>query len=68
MYNRTIKVSGSGTVAWTSCMMKWDIMAGDQPMHLEGLRFTIVFEKRDNNWVVVQGHGSVPVSGQVVEY
>jgi uncharacterized protein (TIGR02246 family) len=68
LYNKTIKVSGSGTVAWSTCMMKWDVMSGDQPMHLEGIRFTMVFEKRDNNWIIVQGHGSVPVAGQGVEY
>ncbi|NQU81636.1 MAG: nuclear transport factor 2 family protein [Bacteroidetes bacterium] len=67
-YNTTIKLSRSGTVAWTSLMMNWDILSGDQPMHLEGIRMTCVFEKRDNNWVVVQVHGSAPVSGQMVEY
>jgi ketosteroid isomerase-like protein len=65
--NSTIKLSKSGTVAWTSCIWNWDVTSGDQPLHLEGLRFTAVFEKRDNIWVVVQGHGSVPVSGQMVE-
>ncbi len=61
-------LSESGTVAWTSCMMNWDIISGDEPMQLEGLRLTAVFEKRENNWVAVQGHGSVPVSGQMIEY
>ncbi len=68
VYNKTIQISKSGTVAWTSCMMNWDIMAGEQPMHLEGLRGTFVFEKREGNWMIVQGHGSQPVSGQMVAY
>jgi uncharacterized protein (TIGR02246 family) len=68
IYNTTIKLSESGMAAWTSCMMNWDIISGDQPMHLEGLRLTAVFEKRNNNWEIVQVHGSVPVSGQMIEY
>lgn len=68
IYNTTIKLSRSGTVAWTSSMLNWDILSGEQPMHLEGLRMTFVFEKRNNNWVAVQGHGSVPVSGQMIKY
>ncbi len=66
--NTSVKLSESGTVAWISCTMNWDILSGDQPIHLEGLRMTAVLEKRDNNWIVVQGHGSVPVSGQMIEY
>jgi uncharacterized protein (TIGR02246 family) len=68
IYNKTIQISKSGTVAWTSCMMDWDILAGEQPMHLEGLRGTFIFEKREENWMIVQGHGSQPVSGQMVAY
>jgi ketosteroid isomerase-like protein len=68
IYNKTIQLSQSGTVAWTSCMMNWDILSGDQPIHLEGLRLTLTFEKRNENWVIVQGHGSVPVSGQMIAY
>jgi uncharacterized protein (TIGR02246 family) len=68
VYNKTIQISKSGTVAWTSCMMDWNIMAGEQPLHLEGLRGTFIFEKREGNWVIVQGHGSQPVSGQMISY
>jgi ketosteroid isomerase-like protein len=68
IYNKTIHISLSGTVAWTSCMMNWAIKSGDQPLNLEGLRLTMVFEKRDNKWVAVQTHGSLPPSGQSIEY
>lgn len=30
IYNTTVRLSESGTVAWTSCRMDWDIMAGDE--------------------------------------
>jgi ketosteroid isomerase-like protein len=68
IYNKTVQLSQSGTVAWASCMMNWDIMSEDQPIHLEGLRLTCTFEKRDGRWVIVQGHASVPVSGQMIAY
>jgi uncharacterized protein (TIGR02246 family) len=68
VYNKAVQLSQSGTVAWTSCMMNWDILSGDQPIHQEGLRLTLTFEKRNENWIIVQGHGSVPVSGQMIAY
>jgi uncharacterized protein (TIGR02246 family) len=68
IYNKTVQLSQSGAVAWASCMMNWDILSGDQPIHLEGLRLTCTFEKRDGRWVIVQGHASVPVSGQMIAY
>jgi len=68
IYKTTIKLCKSGNVAWTSCLLNWDILSGGQPLHMEGLRLTSVFEKRNNKWLVVQGHVSVPVSGQAVAY
>jgi uncharacterized protein (TIGR02246 family) len=68
IHNISVKLSESGTVAWISCLMNWDILSGEQLMHLDGLRMTAVLEKRDGQWVIVQGHGSVPVSGQMIEY
>jgi uncharacterized protein (TIGR02246 family) len=68
IYNKTVQLSKSGIVAWASCMMNWDILSGDQPIHLEGLRLTCTFEKHDGRWLIVQGHASVPVSGQMIAY
>jgi predicted ester cyclase/ketosteroid isomerase-like protein len=68
IYNKTIHISLSGTVAWTSCMMNWDITSGGQSLNLKGLRLTMVFEKRDDEWFAVQTHGSIPPSGQSIEY
>jgi hypothetical protein len=48
--------------------MDWDVIADGQPLKLEGVRITSVFEKRKGNWVFVQAHLSVPVSGQAFEY
>lgn len=65
---RIIKVHKSGEVAWFSEL--WDVKgkAQDQPYALEGMRVTGVLEKRNGNWVTVQWHASVPVSGQAVKY
>jgi uncharacterized protein (TIGR02246 family) len=65
---RAIKVHKSGEVAWFSEL--WDIAgkAQGQPYTLEGMRITGVLEKRDGNWVGVQWHASIPVSGQAVKY
>jgi ketosteroid isomerase-like protein len=67
--DEVIKVHDSGKVAWFSGILDWDVIAADgQAVKLEGVRATSVFEKRNGNWVFVQAHLSVPVSGQAVEY
>ncbi len=63
-----IKVHDSGKVAWFSGIMDWDVIADEQPVKLEGVRITSVLEKRNGNWVFVQAHISVPVSGQAFKY
>jgi ketosteroid isomerase-like protein len=66
--DEVIKVHNSGEVAWFSAILDWDVIAGGQPVRLEGVRGTSVFEKRNGNWVFVQAHLSVPVSGQAFKY
>jgi len=66
--DEVIKVHDSGKVAWFSGIMDWDVIADGQPVKLEGLRASAVFEKRNGNWVVVQSHLSVPLSGQAFKY
>jgi ketosteroid isomerase-like protein len=63
-----IFVHKAGEVAWFSMLMDMEGMAQGEPFSLEGMRLTGVFEKRDGNWFAVQIHGSVPVSGQAIEY
>lgn len=41
----------------------WDFLMEGQPVRSEGQRLTGVLEKRNGNWVFVQFHNSVPVSG-----
>jgi ketosteroid isomerase-like protein len=65
---QVIKVHKSGEVAWFSEFMDLKGKAQGQPYALEGARFTGVLEKRNGSWLIVQIHGSVPVSGQAVKY
>ena len=66
--DQVIKVHPSGNVAWFSEAWDWDLVVEGQPVRSEGGRFTGVLEKRNGNWVFVQFHNSVPVSGQAAQY
>jgi ketosteroid isomerase-like protein len=63
-----IKVHMSGKVAWYSYLLDWKGKAMGEPFDFEGARLTGVMEKQNGNWVVVQMHSSIPVSGQAVKY
>jgi len=63
-----IKVHMTGEVAWFSYLLDWKGKAMGEPFDFEGARMTGVMEKQNGNWVVVQLHGSIPVSGQAVKY
>ena len=60
---QVIKVHTSANVAWFSVVYDWDMVVEGKPVHSEGQRLTGVLEKRNDNWVFVQFHNSVPVSG-----
>jgi uncharacterized protein (TIGR02246 family) len=66
--DQVIFVHKAGEVAWFSLLVDMEGLAQGEPFSSEGMRLTGVFEKRDGNWVVVQIHGSVPVSGQAIKY
>jgi uncharacterized protein (TIGR02246 family) len=66
--DQMITVHPSGEVAWFSEVMDWTVIAGGEEVALEGLRFTGVLEKRQGSWMFIQGHASVPVSGQAMQY
>jgi uncharacterized protein (TIGR02246 family) len=66
--DQVIKLNSSGNTAWFSEVVDWDVSVQDEPIHIEGSRITGVLEKQNGNWVCVQFHTSVPMSGQAVEY
>jgi len=65
---QTIVVHKSGEVAWFSEVFTQKTVVQEETLTHEGLRWTGVLEKRNGNWILVQLHGSQPVSGQLVEY
>jgi uncharacterized protein (TIGR02246 family) len=66
--DQVIKVNPSGNTAWFSELADFDLVAQGQPVSLKGARITGVLEKRNDNWVFVQFHVSVPVAGQAAQY
>lgn len=66
--DQVVKISPLGDAAWFSETVDWDLIAEGQPTQLKGTRLTGVLEKRKGNWVIVQFHGSVPVSTQAAKY
>ncbi len=66
--DQVIKVGASGTTAWYSQIMDWNLEAGGEMVSLEGMRASGVLEKRNGNWLTVQMHFSIGVAGQAAEY
>jgi ketosteroid isomerase-like protein len=66
--DQVIHVAPTGNIAWFSEVGDLNTTVGDQPVEVRGMRVTGVLEKRAGEWLFVQIHHSVPVSGQAVEY
>ena len=64
----TFQIHSRGGVAWFSTVFDIEISVDGELASLEGLRTTGVIEKRNDNWVIVQAHTSIPIAGQQVEY
>ncbi len=58
--DRVIKVHASGKVAWFFLALDINFIFQGEAISVEKVRLTGVLEKRDENWVVVQSHASVP--------
>lgn len=56
-------VSANGPVAWASSDCTFEVEAGGQSMSLPA-RFSGVFEKRGDKWLVAQAHFSLPAMEQ----
>ncbi len=64
--NQAIKVHNSGEVAWASQLLDAKVVSQGEEFAYEGVRMTLVLEKRNDNWIIVQLHSSVPAT--TVEY
>ena len=58
-----MSISAAGPVAWVAADGAFKIRAGGQAFAMPA-RATFVLEKRDGQWLVVQGHFSAPAAGQ----
>jgi ketosteroid isomerase-like protein len=56
-------ISAAGSVAWVAADAVFQLTAGGQEMALPA-RFTGVFEKREDQWLIVQAHFSLPAPDQ----
>lgn len=66
--DQVIQVNRTGNSAWFSEVVDWDMTIQGESNHIEGSRITGVLVKRNGNWVCVQFHTSIPISGQVAQY
>lgn len=57
-----IRINSTGNTAWFSQLMSYNFMIGGVAQSYDGLRFTGVLEKCNNEWKLVQGHLSVPAN------
>jgi uncharacterized protein (TIGR02246 family) len=56
-------ISAAGSVAWVATDVSFNLKADGQEMTLPA-RITFVLEKRGEQWLIVQGHFSLPAAGQ----
>lgn len=62
-----IKINKTANTAWFSEVLNYNYMYKGQAMSFEGIRFTGVLQKRDQDWEIVQGHLSIPAEVDLEE-
>ena len=60
--NQFIKLNCTGNTAWFAETLNYNYIYKGKAHKYEGMRFTGVVEKIDNEWVLVQAHLSLPAS------
>ncbi|MBE9481173.1 MAG: nuclear transport factor 2 family protein [Bacteroidetes bacterium] len=65
--DQIIKINDTGNTAWFSELLNYNFIYNGKAQSFEGIRFTGVLEKKENNWEIVQGHLSIPVSVEIEE-
>lgn len=58
-----VSISAAGPVAWAAIDGGFEIRAGGQQFTLPA-RATMVLERRNGRWLILQGHFSAPAAGQ----
>ena len=65
---RSIHPDPTGTYARFYQIVDFEGVAEGKPYLVKNTRMSGILEKQNGRWVMVQWHGSVPVSGQMVKY
>ncbi len=60
----TTTVSSAGPVAWIAADSQWQVKIGGRKIDYYW-RWTMVLEKRQNKWLIMQSHLSAPEASQV---
>ena len=58
--DHSIHIYPSGNIAWLSVLEDANWIEEGQQSKLEGIRVTWILEKRNEIWIIVQGHWSLP--------
>ncbi len=62
IHDQVIHVDDMGRTAWFSEIVNYNYIYQGENMQYEGLRFTGVLKKFDDDWLIVQSHMSIPGS------
>lgn len=65
--DQLIRLNGNGNSACFSELLAYNFIYKEEAMCFAGLRFTGVLEKIDGNWLLVQGHLSIPAEIEMNE-
>ena len=63
--DQIININKTVNTAWFSEILNYNFIYKGKPQSYNGIRYTGVLEKRDNKWVLVQTHMSIPVKSTV---
>lgn len=62
VHDQVISINESGNTAWFSEVLNYNYIYQGEAKQFEGLRFTGVLEKINEDWFIVQSHMSIPGS------
>lgn len=64
---RNIRLNATANTAWFNQIMNYNFIYNGEAKSFSGVRFTGVMEKTEGQWLLVQGHLSIPAEAQLKE-
>jgi len=58
--DQVVKINKFGDIAWFSEVINYNFILDGKARSYEGIRYTGVLEKRENDWYIIQSHMSIP--------